>query len=62
MTTLTLNDARFDHLIALREAYRIMERFAQSYRERGDTSASDFLDRDASEPRRGATTSERVER
>jgi len=56
MTIPTLDDERFDRLITLREAYRIMERFAQSYRERGDTPISDFLDCYASETSGGRTT------
>ncbi|WP_147298623.1 hypothetical protein [Lysobacter soli] len=56
MTTPNLDDGRFDRLVTLRDAYRIMERFAQSYRERGDTPISDFLDCYASETGGGLTT------
>jgi hypothetical protein len=56
MTIPTLDDERFDRLITLREAYRIMERFAQGYRERCDTPVSDFLDCYASETSGGRTT------
>ncbi|WP_396616782.1 hypothetical protein ACHZ97_04190 [Lysobacter soli] len=56
MTKSILDDARFDRLITLRDAYRVMERFAQSYRERGDTPISDFLDCYASETGGGLTS------
>lgn len=39
----SLNDSRFDQSVALRDAYRIMERFVQSYLARGDSAVSDFL-------------------
>ena len=39
----TLEDPAFDRVITLRDAYRIMERFASDYLSRGDTSISDFL-------------------
>ena len=56
MTKSTLDDVRFDRLITLRDAYRVMERFARSYCERGDTPISDFLDCYASETVGGLTT------
>lgn len=39
----TLEDPAFDRAITLRDAYRIMERFASAYLARGDTLVSDFL-------------------
>jgi hypothetical protein len=43
MRDTNLADAGFEQTITLRDAYRIMERFVNDYRTRGDTSASDFL-------------------
>ena len=42
-TMSNLEDPAFDRAITLRDAYRIMERFASDYLARGDTSISDFL-------------------
>jgi hypothetical protein len=43
MPYLSLEDPQFDRSITLRQAYRIMERFASEYLARGDTAISDFL-------------------
>ena len=43
MTPLKLTDPAFDRTITLRDAYRIMEKFAEDYLSRGDTAISDFL-------------------
>jgi hypothetical protein len=39
----SVNDSAFDRPIALRDAYRIMERFVTDYLSRGDVPVSDFL-------------------
>jgi len=56
MGYLTINDAQFNQALTLREAYRIMERFASDYLKRGDTSISDFLHVYAAEVGAGQTT------
>ncbi len=38
-----LIDPAFEQTITLRDAYRIMEKFVDNYRARGDTLVSDFL-------------------
>lgn len=43
MTPSALTDSAFDRLVSLRDAYRIMERFASAYLAHGDTAISDFL-------------------
>jgi hypothetical protein len=43
MTHLAITDKEFERTVTLREAYRIMERFASDYLSRGDTSVADFL-------------------
>jgi len=52
----TVNDTLFDRRIALRDAYRIMERFVAGYVSRGDTSVSDFLYVYAAETATGQST------
>ena len=56
MSPLSLEDPMFDRAITLRDAYRIMERFASEYLARGDTSISDFLHVYAGECIGGLTT------
>lgn len=51
-----LNDAAFERVITLRDAYRIMEEFARGYVERGDFPVSEFLYAYAAETRNGWTT------
>jgi len=51
-----VNDALFDREIALRDAYRIMERFLSIYLSRGDTLASAFLHIHAGEVTTGQST------
>lgn len=55
MTHPTVFDPRFDRVISLRDAYRVMERFASDYLARGDTSVSDFLHAYAGEAAGGQT-------
>ena len=43
MTYMAVTDKEFDRVVSLRDAYRIMERFASDYLARGDTPISDFL-------------------
>ena len=43
MSYLSVNDEKFDRVISLRDAYRVMERFLSEYLSRGDTPVSDFL-------------------
>ena len=56
MTYLAVTDQEFDRVVSLRDAYRIMERFASDYLARGDTSISDFLHAYAGEVIGGQTT------
>jgi hypothetical protein len=56
MSYLAVTDQVFDRLVSLRDAYRIMERFASDYMARGDTSISDFLHVYAGEVITGQTT------
>ena len=56
MAITSLDDPTFDRPITLRDAYRIMERFASGYLSRGDTSVSDFLHVYAGETGGGLTT------
>ncbi len=56
MTYLAITDKEFESTVTLREAYRIMERFASNYLVRGDTSISDFLHAYAGEIVGGQTT------
>jgi hypothetical protein len=56
MTYLAVTDKEVDRLISLRDAYRIMERFASDYLARGDTAISDFLHVYAGEVIGGQTT------
>ncbi len=56
MTYLAITDKEFERTVTLREAYRIMERFASNYLARGDTSISDFLYSYAGECVGGQTT------
>jgi len=56
MTYMAVTDKEFDRTITLRDAYRIMERFASDYLARGDTSISDFLHVYAGEVIGGQTT------
>ena len=56
MTYLAVTDKEFDRVVSLRDAYRIMERFASDYLARGDTSISDFLYVYAGEVIGGQTT------
>jgi len=53
---LAVTDQEFDSVVSLRDAYRIMERFASEYLARGDTSISDFLRSYAGEVIGGQTT------
>ena len=39
----SLRDSEFDEMVSLRDAYRIMEAFVESYLSRGDGPVSDFL-------------------
>lgn len=55
MTPSALTDPAFDHVVSLRDAYRIMERFASAYLARGDTAISDFLHAYAGETADGQT-------
>lgn len=55
MTPSALTDPAFDRVVSLRDAYRIMERFASAYLARGDTAVSDFLHVYAGETARGQT-------
>jgi hypothetical protein len=55
MAYLSLHDAQFDQALTLREAYRLMERFAADYLARGDTPVSDFLFAYAGELQTGQT-------
>jgi len=41
--TTSLQSQEFDQLVSLRDSYRIMESFVQSYLARGGGSVSDFL-------------------
>lgn len=52
----SLTDPAFDRVVSLRDAYRIMERFASEYLARGDTTVSDFLHAYAGEVEGGQTT------
>jgi hypothetical protein len=56
MSYLAVTDQVFDRAVSLRDAYRIMERFASEYMARGDTSVSDFLHSYAGELITGQTT------
>jgi hypothetical protein len=56
MTYLAVTDKEFERTVTLRDAYRIMERFACDYLARGDTSVSDFLYVYAGEVVGGQTT------
>ncbi|MBP3984308.1 hypothetical protein J5837_07685 [Pseudoxanthomonas helianthi] len=56
MSYLAVTDQEFDRVVSLRDAYRIMERFASDYLARGDTSISDFLHAYAGEVITGQTT------
>ena len=56
MSYLAVTDQVFDRVVSLRDAYRIMERFASDYLARGDTSISDFLHAYAGEVVTGQTT------
>jgi hypothetical protein len=56
MSYSALTDKDFERTVTLREAYRIMERFASDYVARGDTSVSDFLYTYAGEAVGGQTT------
>lgn len=51
-----LTDPAFDRVVSLRDAYRIMVRFASAYLARGDTAVSDFLHVYAGETARRQTT------
>lgn len=55
MTPPALTDPTFDRLVSLRDAYRIMERFASAYLARGDITISDFLHAYAGETASGQT-------
>jgi hypothetical protein len=55
MSYLRITDNAFERAITLRDAYRIMERFAADYLARGDTAVSDFLHAYAGETRTGHT-------
>ncbi|WP_200944278.1 hypothetical protein [Lysobacter sp. Root667] len=56
MPPTALTDPAFDRVVSLRDAYRIMERFASAYLARGDTAVSDFLHAYAGEVGDGQTT------
>jgi hypothetical protein len=56
MRDINLDGAGFEQTVTLRDAYRIMERFVNDYRARGDTSVSDFLLAYLSVGRDGRTT------
>jgi hypothetical protein len=49
MTYPSIDDPRFDQVVTLRDAYRVMEQFAQSYLAMGDAPVSSFLWNYASE-------------
>ena len=51
----TIEDPRFDRTITLREAYRVMVRFAEEYHSRGDMPVSIFLYTYACEGKSGVT-------
>jgi len=53
---LTISDPEFNRTLTLRDAYRVMERFASDYLSRGDTSVSDFLHAYAGETTNGQAT------
>ena len=56
MNYLAVTDKEFDREVTLRDAYRIMERFASDYLARGDAPISDFLYAYAGEVIGGRTT------
>ena len=39
----SLHESDFDEMVSLRDAYQIMEEFAQAYLARGDGAVSEFL-------------------
>jgi len=52
----SLNETQFNQQISLRDAYRVMYKFASDYLDRGDTPISDFLFCYAGEVISGETT------
>jgi len=55
LVTTSLQSQEFDQVVSLRDSYRIMESFVESYLSRGGGSVSDFLHTYASSTSNGFT-------